>query len=778
MHTSLQGLPGLQGSLGPQLQGPQGQYYPQHHFTTAQRQVINTELSFLELFFTRELLKYIAIETNIHAEQINKSDSWVMCNEVDMAKFLGLSFFMGILKFPTLRHYWNTDRLYSHSLFPNTMSGKRFREILRNFRCFNGRAVPERSRDCLIEVRPVMAYLGERFRSSYTPDEHLLLDERGVKWQGRLSFKPYTSDSNAPSSEFQKHALKIFTLAESATGYIYGFDMYSGQYKTTQSAVSELLEPLYNRGYKIYADISEFSVGLCEHLYSLGVCVCGLLRDTPRELAEQQNMSRMGVEQHNTGKTECRTYIEQQNAPRELVEQQNTSRTGYRTQTEQDFANRTGIEHQNMSGMDYRTQTGLQNSNKTQVDLLDVSKTGHRAQIEHRGTHRTEMDRLEIEEDRTPQDGAITTHYKGPVLMLTWRDNEVVNMASTFHTGAAILKHQRAKVKAKDGGYRNTTKQVRKPLMLDDYERHTSGSTDYFDQLMQHYDHRRTQTWTKKVAFFFFKMALHNAFVLYGKYTRDERKLSLLQYTENIITKLIDFQPEDWPLSGHTLQHASDLPSDCPSHQHGPDFHSDYTSCQHTASDFPSDCTECPSYQAVSSNALNIQQANASKSLSASVSPSEGPTALASADSLLSSNAFLSSALFMHAASLVRASSLTNIPADHAQPGPSGEHRILNKQSSSSGQNESMPQNLLGASREHESITHKLSGPSGEHEMLNKRPGQSGDNEPLLSATKRRPIKKKRYIDAGRREHPSHLLEPPSKYFKEDDETATGDLSY
>lgn len=684
-----------------------------------------TPLQYFQLFFTRELLKYIAIETNIHAEQVatcakrcndatrcndcattmttastnmhsehvsarttarcknnattRSNDSWVMCNETDIAKFIGLSFFMGILRFPTLRHYWNTDRLYSHSLFTNTMSGKRYREILRYFRCYNCRAIANNSQDCIAEVRAIMTYLSERFRACYEPNERLLLEERSFKWQKNVSFRP------CRPAAMHKYALKVYTLAEADSGYIHGFDMFSGSLRTSQDAICNLLEPLFHKGYKVYVDEYCNSVSLCERMYTNGVYMCGALRDTPKEIHERM-----------------------QDAP-------SHEHTSTDTHTSLSFDSHT---HTNAHRLSLHTDSSAHTS-KTHTDAHTV------------------------------------TAYRGNVLLLTWKDSEIFNMASTFHSDETILKNRRNRVKGRDGRYRDAFRHVRKPLMIDDYEQQMSCNR-YFDQLMQYYDHRRTQTWTKKVAFFFFKMALHNGYVLYSKYTHDKRKLSLLQYMENIITNLIEFSPEEWPNSGFGLQHAADLPAHsqvhttacgaqtehmCPHSGHARVQDTRLEQQMHThTSPIPNMSQKMQILSSTSTTKSHAQIPTSVQSQSPSISDTPlvfgGPYMAQAAQTGLST-----AALFMHAASLVPGSPLGSSLVCTMSPNMTSN--VLSKSTTRT-------TNIFDNSQAGPSCAHRVETCVRGHNPCVD-PSEVQTRMSQVEAEKTRKIKKKRYVDAGRR---------------------------
>ncbi|XP_069189265.1 piggyBac transposable element-derived protein 4-like [Procambarus clarkii] len=186
-------------------------------------------LAYIQLFITRALLEFFTVETNLYASQLfrmaneNVSDIWTPVKVSEMARFLGLFILMGIIRLPTMRMYWQTAKPWHARFFSLFMPSRRFQHINQFFHTFNTNAVPVNNRDKLIKVRPVMDYLKERFAQVYIPKKELCLDEGTMAWRGRLSFKVY--NPNKPD----KYGVKLYMLAESVSGYIYDFDVYSGE---------------------------------------------------------------------------------------------------------------------------------------------------------------------------------------------------------------------------------------------------------------------------------------------------------------------------------------------------------------------------------------------------------------------------------------------------------------------------------------------------------------------------------------------------------------------
>ncbi|XP_069169874.1 piggyBac transposable element-derived protein 4-like [Procambarus clarkii] len=246
-------------------------------------------LAYIQLFFTRALIEFLTQKTNLYASQIfrmtneNVEDIWKPVKVKEIARYLGLSILMGINRLPTMRMYWQTNKPWHARFFNMFMTSKRFQHIAQFFHTFNNNVVPVNNTDKLIKVRPVMDYLKQRFQEVYSPLKELCLDEGTMAWRGRLSFKVY--NPNKPD----KYGVKLYMLAESTTGYIYGFDVYSGIGKTIMETVTRLMRPLVNKGHHLYMDNYYNSVSLTEKLRELGVYTCGtirLLRGAPKDLQE------------------------------------------------------------------------------------------------------------------------------------------------------------------------------------------------------------------------------------------------------------------------------------------------------------------------------------------------------------------------------------------------------------------------------------------------------------------------------------------------------------
>nr|XP_045589346.1 piggyBac transposable element-derived protein 4-like [Procambarus clarkii] len=208
----------------------------------------------------------------------NVEDIWKPVKVKEMARYLGL-----LNRLPNMSMYWQTSKPCRARVFNMFKTTKRFQHIGQFFHTFNNNTVPLNNTGKLIKVRPVMDYLKQRFGEVYWPKKELCLDEGTLAWRGRLSFKVY--NPNKPD----KYGVKLYMLAESTSGYICDFDMYSGIGKTIIETVTGLIRPIVNKGHHLYMDNYYNSVILTEKLRELGVYTCGtirLIRGAPNELQD------------------------------------------------------------------------------------------------------------------------------------------------------------------------------------------------------------------------------------------------------------------------------------------------------------------------------------------------------------------------------------------------------------------------------------------------------------------------------------------------------------
>jgi len=127
---------------------------------------------------------------------------------------------MGLVQYPRLEYHWSKTLLYNCSLCPSVMTKKDF-FLLHGFLHFADNRNSNLD-DKIYKVRKLFELLSGRFHQYYTLNWDLTIDERIVKFTGRLSFLQYIR--NKPN----QYRIKMYILADAHTGYVYNWKVYTG----------------------------------------------------------------------------------------------------------------------------------------------------------------------------------------------------------------------------------------------------------------------------------------------------------------------------------------------------------------------------------------------------------------------------------------------------------------------------------------------------------------------------------------------------------------------
>ena len=153
---------------------------------------------FFKLLVSDELLNELVQRSNDYALQVINLSHPLCCKSVlnkwkevtllEMKKFFGLVFHLGLVAMPSYRAYWSRSRLYKNDMFPSVMSRERFQSIMR-FLHFGDE--PQQPDDRLAKVRFLINHLNNTMPEIYTPHKELSMDESMMLWRGRLVFRQY-----------------------------------------------------------------------------------------------------------------------------------------------------------------------------------------------------------------------------------------------------------------------------------------------------------------------------------------------------------------------------------------------------------------------------------------------------------------------------------------------------------------------------------------------------------------------------------------------------------
>ena len=149
--------------------------------------------------------------------------------------------------------------------------------------------------DHLFKVCPFMDRLQKNFKRCYKPGRDLSFDEGCCPFKGRLKFRCYNPRKPA------KFHIKMFEVSDSKTGYVVGFDVYTGKNKTDSYKTAKTLDPkctpttktvvgllqscnLVGKGHHIYLNNYYSSPELFSELHYLETFCCGTVRSLRKNL--------------------------------------------------------------------------------------------------------------------------------------------------------------------------------------------------------------------------------------------------------------------------------------------------------------------------------------------------------------------------------------------------------------------------------------------------------------------------------------------------------------
>jgi hypothetical protein len=237
------------------------------------------------------IIPTIVSETNKYARQKN-TNNWIDVDEADIKAFIGLQIIMGIHQLPHLKNYWSSDPILGVPAVSNVISAKRFKKIVENIHLNDNQSNKDRTDpdyDKLHKVRPVIEQLNLNFKKNIKSSSYLSVDEAMIKFKGRTSLKQYMPMKPV------KRGYKAWCLADSTTGYILKFDIYTGKTTPNQSKsefglgeriVIKLTEGVQNQMNIVAFDNFFTSVKLLNYLHSKGIAAVGTVRTNKKGLPE------------------------------------------------------------------------------------------------------------------------------------------------------------------------------------------------------------------------------------------------------------------------------------------------------------------------------------------------------------------------------------------------------------------------------------------------------------------------------------------------------------
>lgn len=198
------------------------------------------EIDFFSVIMDDDTIAHIVKHTNLYASQDHRHESdsskprkirnWVDTSQEEIRAFFGMLIIMGIHQLPHLCNYWSSDPILGVESVSKIMSLKRFKKLVEALHLNdNLEAKPKgmSGYDKLHKVRPLVKSLNENCSKTYHHSNRLSVDESMIPFKGRSGLKQYMPLKPV------KRGYKVWCLADSLTGFVLKFDIYSGKTDTS-----------------------------------------------------------------------------------------------------------------------------------------------------------------------------------------------------------------------------------------------------------------------------------------------------------------------------------------------------------------------------------------------------------------------------------------------------------------------------------------------------------------------------------------------------------------
>ena len=199
----------------------------------------------------------------------------------DIKKLFGIILYMGIVKLPNRRMYWQSQTRID--LIADAMPVNRFAQILHVLHYNDNNLIPNaNSQDYnkCYKVQPLLDHLREKFASVVVPETFLSVDEQVVPFKGASGLKRYLPKKP------KTWGYKFWALA-GMSGYVYHFEIDGEKGCTAPKNVGEsgfvvlrLCKDLQKNKHKLFFDNYFCCPELLDYLSSKGIWAIGTLNKT------------------------------------------------------------------------------------------------------------------------------------------------------------------------------------------------------------------------------------------------------------------------------------------------------------------------------------------------------------------------------------------------------------------------------------------------------------------------------------------------------------------
>jgi len=242
---------------------------------------------FFNRFFDTDLRDILVEQTNLYARQ-SRIRCWQDVTVIELKAFISILIAMGLHEVPSADRYWSSDPLFRVSPISDVMPVKRFKRILQALHINDNSQMPshtDENFDKLYKLRPMINILNEQFQAQCIPSASQSVDESMILFKGRSTLKQYIPLKPT------KRGYKVWVRADSATGYVYMFEVYTGKESTGDPEVGlggrvvrNLCQPLAHMGVHVTFDNFFSSHELMEQFFHDGIFATATVRSNRKTL--------------------------------------------------------------------------------------------------------------------------------------------------------------------------------------------------------------------------------------------------------------------------------------------------------------------------------------------------------------------------------------------------------------------------------------------------------------------------------------------------------------
>jgi hypothetical protein len=261
---------------------------------------IPTIWQLFELFWPFNLLRKIVIETNRYATEpldargnTRGGKKWKALTVAGLKAFMAIHMYMGMKKQPNYKTYWEKVGTFFHCpIIANIMTRERFIELRRCLHITDPGTyehIPKGDPryDKLRQVRWFVEEIRKACMREWSLGKFLTIDKMMVRYKGS-----YCPIRQYMPKKPEKWGIKIWVLADSASKFIYFFEIYCGKNLEAEirmegtcadggsayGVVMNLLSGLEERGHCVVMDNYFCSIPLFEDLVKKGIYAIGTVR--------------------------------------------------------------------------------------------------------------------------------------------------------------------------------------------------------------------------------------------------------------------------------------------------------------------------------------------------------------------------------------------------------------------------------------------------------------------------------------------------------------------